>query len=649
MNALDYLLKANLYGLLFAGCYFLLLRRHTFLLLNRLYLLLAVVLTLTLPSLSLTPEETAQLPVAVPVGVLTLPAASAYTTTAMPVPAEPDGPDWAQLAVMAYGLIALGLLMRLGWRVYRIRQLIRRSVRQSYGRYTLVLPAADNVATFSFFRYIVLSPADAGNSLVLRHEQVHARQWHSADVIGLAIVRALAWGCPVLWLFDRALRQVHEFLADRYALEQVTQPTEYARFLVDYAFGLRPEPLTNGFFNPTLLKQRIQMLHRQATTRWALGKYLLLLPLSSLLVAMTSVPYELKAFVQQATSQRIIVKGRLTSAADGKALPGADIYVEGKQSGTSTDAKGMYTINMAAEESLVFSYEGFRTDIVALGGLASKLKNGVLVLSPRLQPTVEDELPAMGATADYKAVKPNPAMPLTTVPHSVVKNGQTYTATSEQANFPTGIPGLMNYVAHNLRYPAKAKAAGIEGDVYVLFTVSSSGKVTDARVNKAIDSPGGGCREEAVRVVSQMPNWLPAKQQGRPVAARYQLPIRFALDPAAKEQKTPQTVPTDSVPKSGKLWAPSGDYPSYSTNKDRYSLPLPDSLRLFPNPKANIRISNLSQPEPLYVIDGVAVENINNLNPELINNINVLKDGAATATYGEKGKNGVIEITTKKP
>jgi len=68
MNALDYLLKANLYGLLFAGCY-LLLRRHTFLLLNRLYLLLAVVLTLTLPLLSLTPEETAQLPVAVPMGV----------------------------------------------------------------------------------------------------------------------------------------------------------------------------------------------------------------------------------------------------------------------------------------------------------------------------------------------------------------------------------------------------------------------------------------------------------------------------------------------------------------------------------------------------------------------------------------------------
>ncbi len=649
MNALDYLLKANLYGLLFAGCYFLLLRRHTFLLLNRAYLLLAVVLTLTLPLLSLTPEETAQLPVVVPVGVLTLPVASAYTSVAMPVPDEPSSPDWTQLVVIAYGLIALGLLMRLGRRVYRIHQLIRRSVRQSYGRYTLVLPTDASSVTFSFFRYIVLSPADAGNSLVLRHEQVHARQWHSADVIGLAIVRALAWGCPVLWLFNRALRQVHEFLADRYAIEQVTQPTEYARFLVDYAFGLRPEPLTNGFFNPTLLKQRIQMLQRQATTRWALGKYLVLLPLSLLLVAMTSVPHELKALVQQVTDQRIVVKGRVTSAVDGKVLPGADIYVKGEQSGTSTKVNGMYAINVAADESLVFSYEGFQTDIVALGSLAKTIKNGVLVLSPRLRPTPEDELPAMGATADYKAVKPNPAMPLSTVPRSIVKNGETYTATSEKATFPTGISGLMNYVAHNLRYPAKAKAAGIEGDVYVLFTVSPSGKVVDARVNKAIASPGGGCREEAVRVVSKMPNWIPARQQGRPVAARYQLPIRFALDHTAKMPKTPQAVPTDSVPRSGKLWAPSGNYPSYSTNKDRCSLPLPDSLRLFPHSKATVHFSNLSQSEPLYVVDGVAVETIKSLNPKSIESINVLKDGAATVIYGEKGKNGVIEITTKKP
>jgi TonB family protein len=553
---------------------------------------------------------------------------------------------------MVYGLIAFGLLMRLGWRVYRIHQLIRRSIRQSYSRYTLVLPAATNIATFSFFRYIVLNPADAGNSLVLRHEQVHARQWHSADVMGLAIVRALAWGCPVLWLFNRALRQVHEFLADRYALEQVTQPTEYARFLVDYAFGLRPEPLTNGFFNPTLLKQRIQMLHRQATTRWALGKYLLLLPLSLLLVAMTSVPHELEALVQQATDQRIVVKGRVTNTVDGKALPGANIYVKGKQSGTSTDEKGMYVITVAADESLVFSYNGFQADIVALGGLANKLKKGVLVLNARLQPTLENELPAMGATADYKAVKPNPAMPLTTVPQSVLKNGETYTATSEPASIPTGISGLMNYIARNLKYPAKAKAAGIEGDVYVLFTIAPSGKVTDVEVNKAIDSPGGGCREEAVRVVSEMPDWRPAKQQGRPVAARYQLPIRFALDHTVMTPKTPQAVPADTLPKSGKLWAPSGDYPSYSTNKDRYSLPLPDSLRLFPNPKANIRISKLSLADPLYVIDGVILEKgklDDVLKPDQIQHINVLKDGAATATYGEKGKNGVIEITTKKP
>jgi TonB family protein len=550
--------------------------------------------------------------------------------------------------------VGLTLLLRTGWQVWRISQLIYQSARRQYADFTLVTPSTANIATFSFFRYIILNPTDVGNPLIVQHERIHVRQWHSIDVLGMAVLRALFWPIPALWLFDRALRQVHEFLADRATVDQQrTQSHQYAEFLVDYAFGVRPESLTNGFFNPSLLKQRIQMLHRQATTRWALGKYLLLLPLSLALLAMTSVPHELETLVQQATEKTITVKGRVTSAADGKQLSGADIVVRGKQKGTSTDIDGLYVIQVASTDALVFGFKGFRTDTWQLDALANETKQGILKLNAHLQPVLEDELPAMGATDVYKAVKPNPSMPLRTVSPSIVKGGETFTATSEPATFPTGILGLMNYVAHSLRYPAKAKAAGIEGDVYVLFTVSPSGKVTDARVNESIAAPGSGCQEEAVRVVGQMPRWIPAIQQGKPVAVRYQIPIRFALDHGQKEQKSARSTPADTLPTKRTLWHSAGDLPGSSPNNgqssDRYTLPLPDSLRLLSRPTATIRISSLLKGDPLYVVDGVMVENIQNLNPDQVSEITVLKDVSATATYGEKGKNGVILITTKKP
>ena len=180
----------------------------------------------------------------------------------------------------------------------------------------------------------MLNPADADNELIIRHELVHIRQYHSIDVVALALLRAVCWACPALGLLDRAVREVHEFLADRVAIRQVPdqparQPVEqYARFLIDYAFGVRPNVLANGFFNPSLLKRRIQMMQQRATNRWALGKYALVLPLAFTLLAMTTAREEITAVF----SKPITVTGRVTSAADGKPLPGVTSVVDANTS-----------------------------------------------------------------------------------------------------------------------------------------------------------------------------------------------------------------------------------------------------------------------------------------------------------------------------
>jgi len=88
-------------------------------------------------------------------------------------------------------------------------------------------------------------------------------------------------------------------------------------------------------------------------------------------------------------------------------------------------------------------------------------------------------------------------------------------------------PGDLNeYLAKNIQYPALAKENKIEGKVIIQFIITKDGKITNAEV---IKKAGWGLDQEAQRVIRNMPNWTPAKQNGKPVNLRYTLPIHFKL------------------------------------------------------------------------------------------------------------------------
>lgn len=91
---------------------------------------------------------------------------------------------------------------------------------------------------------------------------------------------------------------------------------------------------------------------------------------------------------------------------------------------------------------------------------------------------------------------------------------------------PGGMEGWNKYLSNNLKYPTQARRMGIEGTVYVVFVVNTDGSIQDVDILRGI---GGGCDEEAMRVVRAAPNWEPGKQRGRPVRVKMRLPIRFKL------------------------------------------------------------------------------------------------------------------------
>ncbi len=93
--------------------------------------------------------------------------------------------------------------------------------------------------------------------------------------------------------------------------------------------------------------------------------------------------------------------------------------------------------------------------------------------------------------------------------------------------YPGGAVELMKFLAKNIRYPALARENGLQGKVIVKFYIDIDGSVKELAVLK--DGVGGGCAEEAVRVISIMPKWTSGSQKGTPVKVYYTLPISFKL------------------------------------------------------------------------------------------------------------------------
>jgi len=103
---------------------------------------------------------------------------------------------------------------------------------------------------------------------------------------------------------------------------------------------------------------------------------------------------------------------------------------------------------------------------------------------------------------------------------------QPFVIVEQMPQFPGGEKEMMKFIHNNLRYPSLAAENGIQGTVIVNFVVDHDGKITRIKVVRGI---GGGCDEEAMRVLSKMPAWSPGRQGGKPVLVSYTVPIKYVL------------------------------------------------------------------------------------------------------------------------
>jgi TonB family protein len=107
-----------------------------------------------------------------------------------------------------------------------------------------------------------------------------------------------------------------------------------------------------------------------------------------------------------------------------------------------------------------------------------------------------------------------------------VSDEEVFQVVDEGAMFPQGKEAMTEFLAKNLKYPEKAIKDSIAGRVFVSFIVEKDGSLSNIKVIRDI---GGGCGEEAIRVMKLMPKWTPAKVGNKLVRQQYYMPIEFRL------------------------------------------------------------------------------------------------------------------------
>jgi TonB family protein len=106
------------------------------------------------------------------------------------------------------------------------------------------------------------------------------------------------------------------------------------------------------------------------------------------------------------------------------------------------------------------------------------------------------------------------------------KADKSFVVIEQMPMFPGGENAMVTWITTNLKYPGKAVKDKIEGNVPVNFLVTRTGKIKDVKVLKSVNPL---LDEEAVRIISSMPDWKPGSQAGKLVDVQMQVPVEFKL------------------------------------------------------------------------------------------------------------------------
>ncbi|MDO6803598.1 M56 family metallopeptidase [Wenyingzhuangia sp. 1_MG-2023] len=183
-------------------------------------------------------------------------------------------------------LYVLGLTVfsiRFFLRLISLARVIKKNESHKKDGYIFIETTA-KLSPFSFFKWIVYNPNQLNPTelaQIITHEKVHAKQYHSIDILLMEICCVFLWFHPFVWLYNKSLKQNLEFLADKYALNQCNDTKSYQYTLLKASIPNPQMALSNHFYN-SLIKKRIAMIQKSKSKKINLLKYALVVPVLAL-------------------------------------------------------------------------------------------------------------------------------------------------------------------------------------------------------------------------------------------------------------------------------------------------------------------------------------------------------------------------------
>ena len=555
---LAYFLKINVAIALFYAFYRLFFYKDTFFTWRRVALLCFFAVSVVYPLLNIQTWITAQEPMVA--------MADLYADIVLPeftLTPEKTTFDWKAILLQTAGFVYWGGVALLAARfLIQLAGIIRlafRSRKTKIGN-TNVHLLKQASGPFSFFHWIFIHPTSHTEdelSEILTHEQTHANQWHSIDVLVSEIVCTFCWFNPFAWLMKREIRTNLEYLADNRVLETGHDSKAYQYHLLGLSHHKAAATIYNSF-NVLPLKKRIKMMNKKRTREIGRTKYLMFLPLAALLmiisnieavarttkevardvieavednltsdptapdmeVATETAPLETPA-PQQDKDKLVTYKGVVVDK-DGKAVEGAEFFVDG-------DYKLPQGQSYVTGKNGNFSFKAFENAKM----IVIWKKDGKMMGVPA---TVNKENNSnMKIVMDREWQNPPADDP----------DNPVFEVVETMPEYPNGgMPGMMEFLSKNIRYPVNAQKNGTQGRVTVQFIVNTDGSISNIGILRRVDPELDG---EAVRVISAMPKWKPGMQKGKPVRVKYTVPVMFRLNDEKKEEFKPVPKIDESI------------------------------------------------------------------------------------------------------
>ncbi|RED45708.1 M56 family metallopeptidase [Seonamhaeicola aphaedonensis] len=491
----QYILQTVAFQLLFLIIYDLFLRKETFFNWNRLYLLGTPILSFLIPLIKIEQFKdvvSAEYIIRLPEVFIGNPISNDNVSVQLDAAVINQNVFNIWELIFFTGVSIAVVLF--GFKLYKMLKVLAKNPKQKIENFSIV-NLLNSTAAFSFFKYIFLGEllsAEDKNS-ILKHEMVHAKQYHSADLLLFEVLRILCWFNPLIYKYQNRIVELHEFIADAQAVKLQDKKAYYEN-LLSQVFDTKKISFINPFFKQSLIKKRIVMLQKSKSKQINLLKYALLIPLILVMLVYTSCKKVENEFSEQDSMGSLI----------------SQLHLQLEKKGELSNEE---------REALMPLYNSLIRKGLNIGNFEEFMK--MTSTSPKWETHFLSENKPNQIGFNQKGEKE--------YPFSIIEQPPVFPE-CEQLDIiyqKRCMAKKISEFIHKNFNTDLVKGTDLEGRqrISVIFKIDKEGKVTGVR-SRAI-SPL--LEAEANRVVNLLPKMIPGKMNGENVVVRYSLPIIFEV------------------------------------------------------------------------------------------------------------------------